>query len=65
MKLFSVGSVPSIVYLMTVPSGASSGRDSVREKVSVNIFPGMSNIGSPSISLYRDTQFDSPGVGTA
>lgn len=52
------------MYLITVPSGLSSGMESSRSKDSEVTLPGTLKMGSPRISLQTEPQLDLPGVGT-
>ena len=65
--LLTVGSLPSRVYLICVPSGASSGRLSVRETVwlLVNTLPFTLNTGSPNTVSDNVPQFAAFGVGVS
>ena len=60
-----VGSLPLVVYRMTVPSGQPSGRESVKEKIELFevTLPGTLKMGSPRMSLQMVPQLVEDGVG--
>ena len=66
-KLDAIGSLPSVVYRMTVPTGAPSGSDRVSLRVCAfsKTRPGSLNTTSPKRSLQVDPQLVPPGVGIA
>ena len=63
--LVAVGSVPSVVYLTTVPAGEPSGTDMESDNGVEATRPAWENTGAPRMSLYTFPQFLAPGVGLA